>query len=310
MKTMAIVDCRVSIALVLGVFCAGPLQAEAPKPTVPAIAEAPFLWEVQGASARHYLLGSVHLLPASAMPLPAALDRAYAATQALMVETDLEALSSPELQGRLLGAAREDRPGGLQAQIGKKLYGKLQARAKALGMPTPVCAELRAWFCALALELYPLQQAQFSPEHGIDQHYFTLAREDRRPVIALESAEFQIGLFAQMPEPLARQMLAATLDEATHASQTPEELHRIWRTGDVVALERLARDMHKQFPELHARLLTDRNRAWLAQLAEQMDREVPLLVIVGAAHFVGPDGLLALLKARGFEVKPVVASRE
>lgn len=267
--------------------------------------EAPFLWEVQGASARHYLLGSVHLLPPSAMPLPAALDRAYAATQALVVETDLEALSSPEMQGRLLGAAREDRPGGLQGRIGKSLYRKLQLRAKALGMPTPVCAELRAWFCALALELYPLQQAQFSPEHGIDQHYFTLAGEDRRPVIVLEPAEFQIGLFAQMSEPLARQMLAATLDEATHASQSPEELYRIWRTGDLVALEQLTRDLRKQFPELHARLLADRNRAWLPQLAERMDQNVPLLVIVGAAHFVGPEGLLALLKARGFEVKPV-----
>jgi hypothetical protein len=268
-------------------------------------AEAPFLWEVKGASARHYLLGSVHLLPPSAMPLPVALDRAYAATQALVVETDLEALSSPELQGRMLGAAREDRPGGLQGSIGKSLYRKLQARAKALGMPTPVCADLRAWFCALALELYPLQQAQFSPEHGIDQHYFTLAREDRRPVIVLEPAEFQIGLFAQMSEPLARQMLAATLDEATQTSQTPEELYRIWRTGDVGALEQLTRDLRKQFPELHARLLSDRNRAWLPQLAERLDQDMPLLVIVGAAHFVGPEGLLALLKARGFEVKPV-----
>ncbi|MGH8481087.1 MAG: TraB/GumN family protein, partial [Nevskiaceae bacterium] len=90
----------------------------------PAASFAPFLWEVQGPKARHYLLGSVHLLPASAMPPPSALDAAYAATRLLVVETDLDVLATPQMQERMLGAAREDRPGGLEARIGKKLYGK------------------------------------------------------------------------------------------------------------------------------------------------------------------------------------------
>jgi uncharacterized protein YbaP (TraB family) len=271
---------------------------------------APFLWEVQGPKARHYLLGSVHLLPPQAVPPPAALDAAYAATKVLVVEADLDALASPELQGRMLGAAREDRPGGLQAQVGKRLYRKLQAHARALGMPTPVCAELRAWFCALTLELYPLQQAQFSIVHGIDRRYFNLAREDGRAVAGLETPEFQVALFAEMPEALAKQMLAATLDESTAQSQTPAELYRIWRSGDVGALEQVLRDMRKRYPELYARILADRNRAWVAPISERLRQDVPVLVIVGAAHLPGADGLLALLKAQGFEASPVTAVAE
>lgn len=268
---------------------------------------APFLWEVQGPQARHYLLGSVHLLPDEALPLPGALDAAYAATQVLVVETDLDALATPEIQGRMLGAAREDRKGGLQGQVGKALYGKLQARAKQLGMPTPVCADLRAWFCALALELHPLQQAGFSLANGIDRHYFSLARDDGRPVVSLETPEFQINLFAQMPEALSRQMLAATLDEATYESQTPAELLRMWRAGDVAALEQVVRELRKRYPELYARILAERSRAWAAPLAERMKHAVPMMVIVGAAHLPGPDGLLALLRARGLEAMPVPA---
>ena len=295
-----------ALALALWLFGA-PADAEGPAPAqVPAAA--PFLWEVAGPGANHFLLGSVHLLPPSARPLPVALDSAYAATQALVVETDLEALASPDVQGRMLGAAREDRPGGLQARIGKSLYRKLQARAGALGMPTPVCADLRAWFCALALELYPLQQAGFSTEYGIDHHYYALAREDARPVIALETAQFQVGLFAQMADALSKQMLAATLDEASAESQAPEELYRIWRSGDVAALERVIREMRQRYPELYARILAQRTRAWAGSLAGRMNQNVPLLVIVGAAHLPGPDGLLTLLKARGFEVKPVTSA--
>ena len=272
----------------------------------PVASPAPFLYEVAGPKARHYLLGSVHLLPPSAVPPPAALDAAYDATRVLVVETDLDAVGTPEMQERMLSAARD--AGGLEARIGKKLYRKLQERAKALGMPTPVCAELRAWFCALALELHRLQQAGFSPAHGIDRRYFNLAREDGRPVVGLETAEFQVGLFAQMPEALSKQMLAASLDEATYESQTPAQLLALWRAGDVAELERVARDLRKHYPELYARILADRNRAWVAPIGERLKQDLPVLVIVGAAHLPGADGLLALLKEQGFEAKPVTAA--
>lgn len=284
------------------------LQARAEDAATPpagasSMADAPFLWEVQGAKARHYLLGSVHVLPPSARPLPAALDAAYAASRVLLVETNLDALATPEIQNLMLGAAREDRPGGLQGRIGKSLYGKLQKRAGALGMPTPVCDAFRAWFCALALELYPLQQANFSMEYGIDQHYFSMARDDARPIVFLETPQFQINLFTQMPEALSKQMLAATLDESTYDSQSPEELNRIWRAGDVASMEKVVKDMREKFPALYARLVAERNRAWLSVLTEQFKSETPALVVVGAAHFVGPEGLLALLKSHGIEAR-------
>lgn len=283
---------------------AGVVAAAAPPPeSAPAASPAPFLWEIRGPKALHYLLGSVHLLPPEAVP-PPALDAAYEATRVLVVEADLDALVGQDLQGRMLGAAREDRPGGLEARIGKKLYGQLQARAAQLGLPTPFCAEWRAWFCALTLELYPLQQARFSPVYGIDRRYFNLAREDRRAVVSLESAEFQIALFAQMPEALSKQMLAATLDEASYQAQTPEELHRLWRSGDLAGMEQLVRDMRKRYPKLYARILADRSRAWVAPIEDLLQQDVPALVVVGAAHLPGPDGLLSLLKERGFEPKP------
>ncbi|MGQ0586756.1 MAG: TraB/GumN family protein [Gammaproteobacteria bacterium] len=303
---------RLRATWLLLALLAAPLRAEEAAQAAPGApaAAAPFLWEVQGPKARHYLLGSVHLLPPSSRPLPAALDAAYDATQALVVETDLEALAAPQAQAGMVGAAREDRKGGLQARIGKGLYAKLQKRAAALGMPTPVCAELRAWFCALAMELFPLQQAQFSVEFGIDREYYDRAREDDRPVIPLETPEFQVALFAQMPEPMQKDMLAATLDEATTESQAPDELYRMWRSGDLAALDEVVKDLRRRYPKLYARILADRNRAWAGPLAERLKQDVPLLVVVGAAHLPGADGLLALLKARGLDAQPVTAVME
>jgi uncharacterized protein len=289
----------------LALLCLAVLPAFAADTPPPAPPQgAPFLWEVPGPKARHFLLGSVHLLPEAAYPLPGALEQAYDATRAVAFEADLAELASPELQNRLIGAAREDRAGGLKAHIGRSLYAKLQKRAAALGMPTPMCETFRAWFCALALELYPLQQAQFSAEKGLDNYFYGRARDDGRPITGLETAQSQVDLFAGMPDALSKQLLAATLDESTYSSQVPQELYRIWRTGDVATLDRLIRELRQRYPELNQLLLASRNRAWMPGLVERFRGEVPVLVVVGAAHLVGPEGLIALLKAQGLEAKP------
>ena len=268
---------------------------------------APFLWQVDGPKARHYLLGSVHMLPESAYPLPAALESAYAATRGIVFESDLEALSSPDLQGKLLGAAKDDRQGGLKAAIGKTLYARLQKHAAKLGMPTPVCEGLRAWFCAMTLELYPMQLAGYEAELGIDQHFYAKALEDGRNATWLEAPETQLDVFVGMTDAMSTQFLAATLDDVSENGLSPEEMLRTWRTGDNAAMEKLVKDMRTRYPEIYARMLADRNRAWLPKLVERLSGSEPQLVIVGAAHLQGPDGLVAQLKAQNFNVTPATA---
>jgi uncharacterized protein YbaP (TraB family) len=52
-------------------------------------------------------------------------------------------------------------------------------------------------------------------------------------------------------------------------------------------------------------LLVDRNQAWVARISGEMAKGRTVFVAVGAAHTVGPDGLAALLEAKGFTVKRV-----
>jgi uncharacterized protein YbaP (TraB family) len=59
-------------------------------------------------------------------------------------------------------------------------------------------------------------------------------------------------------------------------------------------------------PSLYEVLLKRRNLAWADKLTAEMDRASGTeLVNVGALHMVGPDGLPALLAARGFKVERV-----
>ena len=59
----------------------------------------------------------------------------------------------------------------------------------------------------------------------------------------------------------------------------------------------------KEEPVIYERLLVERNRNWLPQIEALFARRTPALVVVGAAHLVGPDGLLKMLQGKGYAIE-------
>lgn len=266
-------------------------------------ADAPFLWEVQGPKARHYLMGSVHRLPASAHPLPAALDAAYANTRALVLETDPQAMSSPEFQNRMLASGASEQ--GLPREIDATLLRRVQRHLQSIGLPATLCDPFKAWMCSLTLGQIEFQRAGMDAALGIDHHYHQRSQRAGREIAWLESPQQQLDIFAGMSSDLGAQFLQASMDDLAKPELQPEALVQIWRRNDTSALARVVDQMRAEFPQAHARVLADRNRAWMRPLLERMDSATPTLVIVGAAHLVGPESLVASLLARGYRLRPV-----
>lgn len=284
-----------------GVFAAPGAAGTAP--SAAEVADAPFLWRVEGPQATHYLMGSVHLLPDSAYPLPAALEQAYAQTAGLVLETDLAALEAPDVQARMLRAGVSQ--AGLQHEIGDALYARVRRHAQASELAPSVCDRFRAWFCALTLGLIEFQRAGMLAGSGLDQHFYARAQGDHRPLQWLETPQAQLDLFAGMSPAMGQRFLESSLEDLGRADLKPESLIRIWRTNDVDALSALIDDSARQFPETHVRLLAGRNRAWMATLLPLLNGRQAQLVVVGAAHLVGRDSLLRQLRERGLDPQPV-----
>lgn len=263
-------------------------------------APAPFLWEVRSGDRTHYLLGSVHLLPESAHPLPAALDAAYRAADTVIFESDLAALEAPELQRSLLLAARSR---GLRNELPAPLYARLGVRAAQLGMTATVCDPYTAWFCAMTLELAAFREQGFEAARGIDQHFFERALADDKNLVWLETPAAHLQVFTRMGEALGAEYLRATLDDEQNPEEQPAALFAAWQRGDDRFVEKLVTRMRQESPQLYTLLLADRNRAWLPQLEAALKDAEPQLIIVGAAHLYGPDGLLSALRARGFAIR-------
>jgi uncharacterized protein YbaP (TraB family) len=59
----------------------------------------------------------------------------------------------------------------------------------------------------------------------------------------------------------------------------------------------------KESPEIYRALVADRNRRWMTRLNSMLNERQDYLVIVGAMHLVGKDGVVELLRQRGFKIQ-------
>jgi uncharacterized protein YbaP (TraB family) len=80
-------------------------------------------------------------------------------------------------------------------------------------------------------------------------------------------------------------------------------LVKSWLSGDAAAVEDLLLASMKEYPEVYRKVVIDRNRRWLPILIKMLDQGETALVVVGAAHLVGEDGLIELLRRRGYTIE-------
>jgi uncharacterized protein YbaP (TraB family) len=79
---------------------------------------------------------------------------------------------------------------------------------------------------------------------------------------------------------------------------------KAWHQGRLDGLEQLV-ETFKTYPLFYKKLLVQRNRNWIPQIESFLKEDKNVLVIVGAAHLAGEDGLIALLKQKGLQIERV-----
>jgi uncharacterized protein YbaP (TraB family) len=152
------------------------------------------------------------------------------------------------------------------------------------------------------------QSQGFKPEQGVDQHFMGQAQASniKKPSIGLEQAHQQIGLFDGMSMKTQVELLQESLQPAVTQKDELNKLHELWKVGDVPGMEKIVvHKMRQEYPELYKRINVERNNAWLPKLQNLLDKnsEQDVLVVVGALHLIGPDGLVRKLQAKGYKLE-------
>jgi uncharacterized protein YbaP (TraB family) len=262
-----------------------------------------FLWKVQSGPRVMYLAGSVHALSADVYPLSPAFEQAFAASDTLVEEIDLNQAGLLALGPMLLSKAMYQDGRTFDKVVSKETHDLVVKQLKGLPMAAELIRMMKPWMVMLTLTAIQIQQAGLDPTLGLDQHFFDRATKAKKAVIGLETAESQIDRFDKMPESLQEQMLRSTLDELGMQNKEIATMVSAWRRGDAATIERdMVRALQK-YPAAYQSLIVERNNNWMPQLEKCLTRTTPCMVVVGAAHLVGPDGLLTLLQRKGYRLE-------
>jgi uncharacterized protein YbaP (TraB family) len=236
-----------------------------------------------------------------AYPLSPAIEQAFERSQVVVFEVDLDQLTTAAL--KLLSAGTLPEGQTLQDVVSSETYQLVSARFRDLGMNPDGFLKTRPWMLAVTLTSYELARAGYGQATGVDMHFFERAKEAGKPRLALETVDFQVGLFADLDAAEGEAFLQYTLKELDTVIPFVDDLMAHWHSGDVDEVRKLLTEAYREFPDLFQRLVSDRNRNWLPEIEKLLAGDQESMVVVGALHLVGEDGLLALLAQQGYKIE-------
>ena len=263
------------------------------------------VWSIHGDHNTVYLAGSVHLLKANDSRLPAAFDRAYGGSKALVMELDISKVDQMEMAGWMMEHGMLKDGTTLRATIGEDRYRRVSAEAQRLGVPMEAADMLQPW--ALGLQLLEMQYMQlgFDAQQGVEQQLQHRAQADGKPISGLETMDEQLGVLQGMSSPDQARFLDMVVTEMHDVESETQSVVTAWRTGDAAKLAALLSDEYKSFPALYRLLVTERNKRWVPQIEKLLHGNQDYFVVVGALHLVGDGGLLDLMRRDGYKAESV-----
>jgi uncharacterized protein len=283
----------------LGMAFAGlaPVEARAETPT-------PLMWVVKDHDSTVYLFGSIHLMkPGVEWQTPKIKD-AFAKSETLWLE-----LTDMDDQAKMMGLVQkygidpsQKATSGLTPEEVTRLEGILTSK----GMTLQHIMPLKKWMVSLVLLQLEAARLGYEPQTGVDLTLLKLARERQMPIQGFETAEDQMKMLASGTEEEDLKGLRQMLEEVGKPDNTLDRLFNAWMRGDETGLNA---EMNKfgtdNDPALYKRLLVDRNARWVPQIEQILAGKGTVFVAVGGGHLVGPDSVIAMLKARGIKAEKV-----
>jgi uncharacterized protein YbaP (TraB family) len=299
------------VSLALAFVLTQPVPAVSPAPPSPA------MWKIDGANgSRVFLFGSIHILPQGFVWRTASLETAINSAQRLVFEINIDEAKNP-----LLMMAMTAKFGMLPK--GQSLHRLLAPERRAqfnqvvtsLGLSPQRLDRMTPWLAAMTISSLWAQKQSLKPGQklnaeeqvrmvaGVDDQLWAWAKVANKDRSALETIEIQLRVFGDLTPDEQAAYLVVTLDELTKPRARVSTMMESWRTGNTAALETELNSGISRFPSLRRAILHDRHVRWVPQIEAMLNDGRTHVIIVGAAHMVGPDSVIAMLRAKGIRVE-------
>ncbi|MFM7006940.1 MAG: TraB/GumN family protein [Flavobacteriales bacterium] len=262
--------------------------------------QAQLLYQISGNGliAPSFIYGTIHMLPKEQFKLSASLKRAFEASTTIAMEVDLDMSTAQKIamaQNVLLPEGKT-----LRDFMNEQDYLQLKM----------YCLDSLGWneskfersskFKPIFFSSF-LMQESMKDMASYEMEFNKMAKKKHKQTIGLETVEFQLSLFDQLPMQTQVDMLKTDYNSDMKNFDT---LLTCYLNEDLEKLAVLMNAETAAYPEFNELLLVKRNKSWIAPMRSQMAKESTFFA-VGAGHLAGEQGVLALLKQAGYTVSAI-----
>jgi uncharacterized protein len=259
------------------------------------------LWQITGAHNSVYLMGSIHVLPASAYPLRPALQIAFNKSQRVVFEVDLNTVSQQAVLREFEEVGVYPPGDSLEHHVSRQTIKLVKQVLANLGISYQKAKRFKPALLGELITSRYTELAGFREDLGVDRYFYSQAKNTRKPVLGLETIRDQARVLSDDSSGEAR--LVEAIASLPAAKEVLDQLVDAWKDGRINTLDRLLNQDEWSDPKSFESMFLTRNQKWLPQIERFLTGNSNYLVIVGSGHLVGDHGLVRALQERGYQVK-------
>lgn len=263
-----------------------------------------FLWKVRSKTTTAYVLGSIHFMKKESYPLNSKIEDAFDGSSVLAVEANVNDISKINIQ-EVVQAAFYLGGDSLERHVSRDTYELVKKEFGVLGFPIWIVGKQRPWFLALSYVSLELMKQGYDPAYGLDMHFLSEA-SGKKTIKELESIDYQLSLLSGFSDEEQEAFLLYTLREAKDYGKEVDKAVDAWRAGDEDKMEAIVSKSAKEdssIASMYEKLINERNRKMVSKIEDYLGTDEVHFVVVGAGHLVGREGIINLLKNKGYSVE-------
>lgn len=259
------------------------------------------LWKVENAqkTAPNYVFGTVHSDDPRVAQPPAPVSAALRDARIFIMEM----LFNEANIGAMAQAMFASDGRALKSRLTPGEYAIAVRAFAQRGIPEQVVPNIAPWAAMATLSMPPSQGGM-----PLDLVLYSNAVSAGKPAQGIETAAEQLAIFTTMSEADQVALLKLTLRNFPRQTQMYDELFRTYTQRDLAGVMKVSERHGPKDPALMKRVMTSmidmRNLRMVERVQDEL-RTGGAFVAVGAMHLPGENGMLNLLKRRGYEVSVV-----
>jgi uncharacterized protein YbaP (TraB family) len=264
------------------------------------------LWKISGKELTEpsYLYGTIHMIGAEDFFLPAGTETAVDDSDRLVFEIDMADMQD---MSKLMGMMDKFYMADdltIKDLLSAEDYALVESHFEKAGLPIFFFQRMKPMFLTVFtsgdMSLDDLQSGKIKSYEG---EFMEMAESGNKKTAGLETIDFQISIFDQIPYEDQANMLMESIKSGSTGSDSFKEIVNVYKEQNLNKMLTMSISDEDGIGEFEDILLNQRNKNWIPQMQTMMT-ESQNFFAVGAAHLPGKEGVINLLREAGYTVEP------